>query len=230
MPLRGKVGDRNKAGQIEIRHASFKNPFRIELGEALPTVSGGGAIYEEVTRPEQQALSLYTGTGLLRVDVPVIFDGWPDEGVWDDVRRVMNLCQGEGTTRSPDFVVVGPIPYSGERFVMEQPEWGDRVVSKNGDLVRQWLTLKLVEWVDPNRLRPHKVGQKNRGGGHNKNGGTTAPPRTVTVHDHETLLQIAANIYGDSTVAKAIGRLNGIRDIRKPLKQGTKITLPKGYP
>jgi nucleoid-associated protein YgaU len=207
-------------GMIHIRGKTFDFKHLLN-GEA--TVTGGTATWEETARPEQRALTVYAGTELLKLDVPILIDGFPDEGIKQDVQRLIDLSRGDGIDRPPDFTASGPIPNSGDRFVMELPEWGESVRSRQGDLTRQYLTLKLIEFVDPDRIRPHKIGRKH---GNRGNGGTTAPPSQITVKDHETLLQIAARIYGDSSRARDIGQVNGIRDIRKQLKAGQKLVLP----
>jgi nucleoid-associated protein YgaU len=206
-----------EGGMIRIRGKTFDFSHLL-AGEA--TVTGGTATWEATARPEQRALTVYAGTELFKLDVPILIDGWPDEGIGWEVQRLIDLSRGDGIDRPPDFRADGPIPNAGGRYVMELPEWGEAIRSKKGDLVRQYLTLKLVEFVDPDRLRPHKIGGK-KGGNH---GGK---PNQVVVKDHETLLQVAARVYGDSSRAREIGKLNDIRDIRKPLQQGRKLTLPR---
>ena len=178
------------------------------------TLTGGTATWEETARPEQRALTVYAGTELAKLDVPILLDGWPDEGVEHEVRQIIDLSRGDGIDRPASFRAFGPMPLNGGTFVMELPEWGEGIRSRHGDLVRQHLTLKLIEWINPDRLRSHKIGHKK------------AKPGHILVKDHETLLQISARVFGDTDHARDIGKLNGVRDIRKPLKPGTELTIP----
>ena len=214
----------------EIRLRGKKFEFSVPLGDGPVVPTAGGARIEEVTRPERPGLTVYEGDDLIRVDVPVFWNGWPKRDISAHRDQVLNLCEGRNGNPPPDFTASGPMPYSGMRFMMAGlPEWGEeRSVRINNQirLVRQKLTLKLVQFEDPDaiRFRRDKGPQAWRGSA--KSGGTSAPPHKIVTREGETLLQIAADVFGDPSRAKDIGKLNDIRDVRKKLPAGKTIVLP----
>jgi hypothetical protein len=209
--------------EIVLDGREFK--FSVPLGSEPASLVGGSPTWEEVARPSRTALTNYTGQTLLKVDVPVLLDGWPSVGhprfrsVQDDVDQILRLCRSREANRPPDFTASGPIPYSGTRFVMELPDWGDGLRADEGtgirgELVRQALVLHLTQFIDPDTLRFRRKGAYMR-----RKGGT------ITLKEGETLLEVSARIYGDTSWAKELALVNGIKDVRKKLPAGTKITL-----
>lgn len=203
----------------EVRLHGNEFDLTAPLGLTPATISGGSPNWEEVNRPSRTALTNYTGQTLLRIDVPTLFDGWPDRPVEDEIEQILRLCRSREGQRPPDFTATGPIPYSGSRFVMELPDWGDGLRADlgtgiRGALVRQELTLHLIQFIDPETIRFRRKGayQRKRGG-------------VITLAKDETLLQVSARIYGDTSWARELAAVNGIRDVRKKLPAGTKITL-----
>jgi hypothetical protein len=202
--------------------------FYLLLGGGNPTVSGGGATYEEQPRPGRSALTVYTGDALVKLDVPILLEGWRERrDVMPTVEKILSIASG-GTkpgTPPPDFKATGPFPYSGMRFQMELPEygegWGRSGNGPSGTLHRLAMTLKLVQFEDPDTLDVRKRRYHAAVGDASVAGGNV----TVT-KGGESLLHVSNRVYGDTTHAKEIGDLNGIRDIRKPLKAGTKLNLP----
>lgn len=220
---------RNPRAYVRIRGNGFD--FKCYLGNGRAKIVGGGAEYEAQRRPQSDAATLFTGNGLLMVDIPVLFDGWGPPGDRNDigprVDQIYNLCFGQGRNPPPNFVASGPFPGSGERFQMSLPEELDDprpIVGPNGTLFRQALVLKLIEYNDPTAIK-YKTKRKKTLGQSN-NGGTSAPPSSIKLKRPESLQQVAAAVYGNPDMADEIGRLNGIRDIRKKLPTGTRLKLP----
>jgi hypothetical protein len=207
--------------EIILRGKGFRIVVPLGDGAAMPTA--GGPNVEELARPEKPALTQVSGQVLKRVDVPVFWDGWRQRrNVWPDVMQVVGLCL---ELPLPDFTVEGPVPFSGERFLMEWPEWVRLDKSAGGAVLQAELVLKLVEFNDPNAIHERRKGHGGKGGG--ANGGTTAPA-TITLKQPETLIEVAAHFMGDPGKAQAIGKLNGIHDIKKKLDKGTRLKLPGG--
>lgn len=222
---------RNPKAYIRIKGRGFD--FSCYLGNGRAKIVAGGAEYEAQKRPNADAATLFTGNGLLMVDVPVLFDGWGPPGKRNDigphVDQVMALAFGKGKRPPPSFIATGPLPGSGGRFKMALPEELDDPkpqVGPEGTLYRQALLLHLVEYNDPGAIGWKTVPVL----GKSRNGGTTAPPNSVKLTQSETLLQVAARVYGDPSAADEIGRANGIKDLRKKLKAGTRLKLPAGWP
>lgn len=225
---------RNPKAYIRIKGNGFD--FSCFLGNGRPTPTGGGAEYEAQRRPQSDAATLFVGNGLLTMDVPVLFDGWGSPGDRRDIGpridQVLALTRGVGRRPPPNFVATFPGPFSGSRFQMLMPEYvtdePKPIIGSGGAVFRQALVLKLIEFNDPTsakyRARPsHAIP-------HSHNGGVTAPPFSIVLKHPETLLEVAAEVYGDASAASAIGDVNGIRDVRKKLKAGTRLKLPKSFP
>jgi hypothetical protein len=195
--------------------------FSLRLGEGAPTVTDGGANWEEVDRPERLSVTDYIGDKLTRISVPVLLDGYVDNrSVQGEVDAVRSLTRGDDSGgRPPSFTILGPIPYSGMRCVMEYPEEGEAMRTGDGVLVRQELTLKLVEFVDPDSIVVQTAGPASG----SKAGAKKKKKKTITTGAGQTLISIAKKQPG---TAKQIGQLNGIRDIRKKLPTGTVLRLP----
>jgi hypothetical protein len=191
------------------------------LGDGPAKLVGGGATFAETPRPERTSITDFTGNPLIRIDVPIFFDGFrQDRSIEGHINQVLGLTRGDDDgTPPPDFTARGPIPYSGLRYVMELPDWGDGDLNRRGEIVRQALTLHLVQWVDPaSRVVDRR---KRMGISQAKSLG-----RVITLGHAETLIQIAGRFLHDPSRAPEIGALNGIRDVRKRLPAGTKVRLP----
>lgn len=219
---------RNDKAYIRIRGNGFD--FRCYLGNGRAKITGGGAEYEALRRPQSDAATVFQGNALLTMDVPVLFDGWGPPGKRNDigphVDQILGLCRGAGRNPPPNFIASGPFPYSGSRFQMALPEFVEDdprpIVGEGGTLFRQALILKLIEYNDPTAIRYKTVASS----GKSRNGGTTAPPSSLVLKHPESLLQVATAIFGNPGEATLIGLVNGIKDIRKKLPVGTRLKLP----
>lgn len=225
--------------EIELRGRNFT--LAIPLGSEPPIVIGGGARFEELTRPEETSLTVFEGNDPIRLDVPVLLDGWPHGGrplrsVRPEVERILKLCEGREGNRPPWFKVQGPIPYAGRKFVMAgTPTWGPTLRKEsNGHFVwaRQPLTLHLTQFEDPDTLRFRRRPRRQTGSPSISDNEPVsqhvdaAVPLWVHATEGDTLVKISAAVFGDPSKAKAIGKANGIRDVRRKLPAGTKIKIP----
>jgi hypothetical protein len=197
---------------IEFKGKGFK--LKIPLGDGPITPTAGGPEIEELKRPGRPNITRNENQALLRLDVPVFFDGLPkNEAQNVAVKRVVDLAM-ELPLR--DFTAFGPFLWSGGRFVMDWPEWGKQWYPRRYELMQAELTLKLVEFNASGDLKPQ------RGSGGPKKHGL----ETVILYKPMNLIEIAALYEGDAGRAKALGKANGIHDIKKKLPQGTHIKLP----
>ena len=215
----------NPKAYIRIRGRSFD--FRCYLGNGRPRVTGGGAEYEAQRRPQADAATIFTGNGLLTVDVPVLFDGWGAPGERHDVGpridQVTNLCFGRDRRPPPNFIATYPGTGSGERFQMSMPEELDEpkpIVDADGTVFRQALMLKLVQYNDPTDIafmRRHgsRVASKKQEGN----------LTSIVLKQPMSLLEVAARYLNGPEDAADLGRLNDVKDLRKKLPVGTRIKL-----
>jgi hypothetical protein len=211
-----------------IRLRGRKFDFTVPLGSGRVTPTDGGAEFEDGKRPQQTPLSVYDGEKALKLDVPVLLDGYPNRDQDPKLDQIEALCFGKDGNRPPDFTATGPFRFSGRRFVMDSlPEYGEGNGSPDGRIatVRQALTLKLREFEDADVIKPRRTrGRRGRGNG---DGGTLAPA-TITLGHEMTLVQVAARFLEDASRAKEVGKLNGVRDVRKKLPAGRSLKLPGG--
>lgn len=214
---------RNPKAYIRIRGRSFD--FRCYLGNGRPRIVGGGAEYEGQRRPSADSATIFTGNGLLAVDVPVLFDGWGPPGDRQDVGphidQIYNLCFGRDRKPPPNFIAIFPGPGSGGRFQMSLPEELDEprpIVGKGGTVFRQAMILKLIEYNDPTAIdfiRRGPVASKKR----------ETDLTSIVLKQSMNLLEVAAKYLNGAEDAKALGELNNIKDLRKKLPVGTRIRL-----
>jgi hypothetical protein len=218
----------------EIRFQGKGFDFTVPLGEGQVRPSDGGARIEGVQRPGRSSLTQFEGVDLVRLEIPAFWDGWPRRPIQDHIDRIASLAFARAGKLAV-FKCSGPMPFSGWRFQMDGlPEWLDDPEpqrSPGGALVRQALMIHVVEFNDPdpidiNRNTPSHEGGVGIGRGQQLGGIGPGVPLTITLSSSLTLQQIAAQVLHDVSLAKKIGDLNGIRDVRLRLPVGSTIKLP----
>lgn len=202
--------------EIRIEADGFK--MRLDIGDGPAKLKDGFGGYTAVDRPDDVALTEWTGQGPIRIDVPVRLDRYAEgQSVEADFYRVLSLGRRRrNPSRRPrPFRVTGPIPFSGERFVLEStPETSDEIRGPQGELQRIHMVLPLMEYV-----RSDQVEISRKGVGKNR----------YKVRKGDTLRSIAKKVYDDVAWARLIGRENGIRDVRRELKPGRILRLPATF-
>ena len=138
--------------------------------------------------------------------------------------QLVELAQPEGKRRPPAALrVYGkavPRFLNGELWHISGITWGEPMFNpRNGQLVRQSLSLALVE---ANHGTPYKVkkAKKKKGGGGGK-------AEHYTVKRGDTLQKIAAKFYGSANKWERIAKANDIKNPRKLHDYiGEKIKIP----
>lgn len=204
--------------EARVRITYEKVHIEARLGAEVAQITDGYGGWEEVGRSSDLSLTRWAGQAPLRMTVPLFLDGFGEsQSVQRDLDKVLRLGRSkDGDEAPPVFRLSGPVPFSGQRWVMEStPEMGDAFRAKDGRLVRQALTLSLMEYVRPDRIKI----KRRRG-------------KTYTTKRGDTLVSIAKKLRPHDTnaeslkYAKELGKLNKIRDIRKRLDAGIKLRLP----
>lgn len=190
----------------------------LQLGADAPTLDDLGPSIEEIERIERKPITHWQAPGIVRMKVPVLLDGLADDA---DQQPVLDQIRAIATTDDePDpLTATGAIPLVNRQWWLESVAEAESNRNAAGVLVRQALTLGLVEPVSADVLPAAVKPNAGRGGGRGGGG-------TYTTKKGDTLRKIAAHLYGDPSFAKLIGDLNGIRDTRKELAPGRVLRLP----
>lgn len=181
--------------------------IEVNMGDGPATPTAGFAGWEVISRVRRKGMTGYVGVPPFQQDVPVFLDGYADgESVEQHLAQLLSL--GDDAV----FWADGPIWRPRQHYVFgEEPEFGETIRAQDGTLVRQALTLKLMEYVPADVSGPRKKGNPKR------TGGTEFPGNTYTVaQGGETLHEVAARLYGDWHEWRAIGKRN---DIANPLRK-----------
>lgn len=199
---------------MELLHIVCSDPnvdLKVQMGDGPATPSAGLASWEVVERVEGKGITDQIGAPPFQQDVPVFLDGYAKG---NSVQRQLKELESLGGEDPAVFRAFGPIHRSGIRYVYGgEPDYGEAIRDNDGTLLRQRLTLKLMEFVDPDVIRRRKKHRDRMGIGQ-------AKALTYTVRAGDTLQKIAAALYGDWKEWKSLGAKNGIRDPYKKLEPG----------
>lgn len=217
--------------------------LRVKLGDGASKISDETSGWTTIDRPGNVAMTEWVGGQPRKTTLPLFLDG-VDEGksVAHDLNQLHKLVRTpDGDNRPPTFQVLGPIPFSGRRFVVESIEYGDDVIRGDAGgpdaqkLLRQDLVLNLMQYVPGDDLTFHKRKKKHHhgdgnghgnGDGHGHGDGGGGGRHSARAGD---TAQRVANRYADTDrteYAKAIAELNDLRGIRTLIPPGTSLLLP----
>lgn len=195
-----------------------EHKFTLGAGAAQISDESGG--WEEVERPGDVNMTIWRSAHPLRMTIPILLDGWVKG---ENQRSKVQLLHGlvrtdEGDRRPPVFKIYGNIPFRRHAWVMESIEYQDdppTLYARSGALLRQALNLNVIQFVPGQDV---KIRKRGKGRFHRVR------------HNGETCLSIAKAEFDHHIHqrAKQIARLNDIRSIRKKLKKGRLIKLPRG--
>jgi hypothetical protein len=197
--------------------------FWVDMGDGPATLTGGLGGWQTVERIDDVALTDWVGQGPLTQDIPVMLDGYPDESVERDLKNILAL--GRDTEGPPPvFEIDGPIYFPEAHWVLPDGgialDPGSTIRSDNGTILRQALTLSVLEYVPPDEVRLRgKKRHKDRFG--------VADNRALTVvtKPGDNLAKIAAREFGDWRKWTLIGPKNSIADPHRILPAGRVIRL-----
>lgn len=188
-------------------------------GAIVPSLGYGG--HPIGARPKKKALTVWEGRQPFQMEVPVILDlgGELVEGLRATLDRMAISVNGQ---QPPPVKIVSnkgrlPIPADISETAdwwIEDLKWGEELRrASDGELVRQEVTVTLLERIDDALLRttPKTV--------------STHRSRSYTVKSGDTLHTIAARLFGDASLWRELGQLNHIRSDGQ-LKAGMVLHLP----
>lgn len=195
--------------------------FSVLIGNGPVMISDGYGGWTAVARPQNKPLTRWDGAGPLTLQIPLLFDRVRQkERLEDGINRVLDLGRAGGGTQEPQpFKVTGSFLHSGKRFVMAgSPEISNIERGDGGKLMRLEMTITVMEYVRPDRIKFRKLAKKKR---------------KVKAKKGDTINKIASRIFRGKPKrviqqkAKAMAKLNDVRDRSKKLKQGRIIKVPK---
>lgn len=187
--------------------------LKLNMGDGPATPTAGLAGYETVPRVRRKAMTAFSGLEPFSQDVPVMLDGFREGRSIE--RQLEKLEEFGGPTK---FHAYGPIHRAGDVYVFgEDPEYGEAIRDEDGTLLRQRLTLKLMEFVSAD------VAGKRRS--RERTGVGPGRPLTYTTVGGDTAAKVAHKLYHDWTRWKEFGPKNGIKDPHRVLAAGRNLVL-----
>jgi LysM domain len=196
------------------------------LKDADPAVvTGGYGGWQVVQRPKRRGLTQWMGRDPIRMEVPVLFDGFAKQDSQEvEISKLSRMALPHGDEPPVVDVDGHGIPNPGpEHWVIEDLTWGKNVeweFSSDGVMsrLRQDCVVKLLEYVDETRTAFSRLVNNQPGAG--------IWPKHYTFKKGDTLAKIASKFYKNSKKWKKIADANGIRD-PKSIKPGRVLVIPK---
>jgi hypothetical protein len=223
---RGKSRKRPHGAHVRLLGRHFN--IKLKMGDGPAKIGNETSGWTTVDRPKDVAMTVWTSSQPLKISVPILLDGWHrQESINAKLTRLHDIVRDpKGDRRPPTFIALGPIPFSGHRFVLEQIEYGDEVLrgevgTKHAQkLLRQDFTLYLMQYVPGDHIKfKHRKKRHHHHHRHKPKAGDTS-------------LRVANELYGDDEdesvedIAREIAQLNGVRGIRTKLNPDRVLRLP----
>lgn len=214
--------------KVRITSAALPHDIVTFMAEEQPQLSDGLGGWATVARPDNVAMTDWNGNEPYRMRLALMLDDFMEQrkqNVSRDFRSILKLGRTKNRdAQPPRFRVYGKaLPINGRRWVLENVEWGERIVRPGGRTVRQAVVLQMVEYIRPDDIEIRR--KRKRKGKRGKSGDNEKRTRHYTVKKDDTLAKIAAKFYGDWQKWTKIAKANGIKNPRK-LKVGTKLRIP----
>jgi hypothetical protein len=187
-----------------------KTDLVVPMGDGPATPTAGASDWEVIDRVEGKGITDRGSVPPFQQNVPIFLDGYAKgNSVQRQLDALINL-------RGAVFRVEGPVHKPNLRYVFGgEPDFGEVIRDDDCTLLRQRLTLPLMEYVPPDVLR-----RPNRRAGIGQ-----AQALTYTVKAGDTLARVAHKLLGDWKRWREIGDKNGIRDPFALLKPGRVLKL-----
>lgn len=214
-----------RPGYVAFNCSELDLYFACQLNTQGGQPQSGGPRYDESAILLRTAVAEYTGHDLMRMSVSILLDGYPDFSIVDSIGLFDDLAAyRQDLRRPPRFDIKGDVPYRFNwEWVMDgYAEWDsdpEPIRNREGDLVRQPLTINLLQ-VEPNVvLRNSVMRSRKSGSGKRKKG-----PYTVKAGQND-FGDVAKAVFDDRNRGPEIARLNGLPVFHK-LKRGQKLRIP----
>jgi len=195
------------------------------MGDGPATPTAGAAGWEVASRTGgRRSITTRGSAPPFQQDVPIVLDGYRKER---SVQRQLEQILSLGAEDAEPFRAYGPIHRDGRLFVFGgEPDFDEQIRDDNegNNLIRVRMTLKLMEYVRPDRVKERKRRRKRRKGNGPIAAGV-AVGGTYTTSKGDTLQSIAANLFLDWKRWKEIGDKNGLTDPNRKLPAGKVLKI-----
>ena len=203
----------------------FRSPhlyFAAKLGDGPILVTDGFGGWSEVPRPKNIPISRWVGPGALKLKIPLLFDRVKErQSIEWMVRTIFDLGrEGGGDEEPPVFRLEGSAMFLDRRWVLlETPETTNILRNRDGKLLRQEMTITVMEYVPSDQLDFRRLPKKK-------------VARRIEAKKGDTINKIAQRLFKKKgkkkmrELAKEMAKLNKIRDRNKVLKEGRTIKVP----
>lgn len=227
-----------------ITFQSYQPAYRVtcRLGDGSPTVTGGYAGWSDVTRPRRRALTEWTGSVPMTIDIPILFDDFrAGKSIEDDVKRLEHMAGwgliGPAPLEPPllSFNSAGVVPHdqingSTHDWFIDNIQWGDADRNSLGHRTRQAATVTVKQFVEDDTLSDRSAAERSKiAKALKKKKGHVPKKKLYIVTEADVkkggLRHIAAMKLGKRSRWREIAKLNKIRDPKK-IHKGQHLIMP----
>jgi phage tail protein X len=187
-------------------------------GNDPPSVVDGLGGWEVQDRPRRTGVTTWKGRNPYRMDVPILFNGWPYTSVEKDIAALMDMATGSDLTPPPAVTIDGVVPIRGIKWVIDGIDFGtstDVIVATIDGVsgrLRQDAVVHFLQYQPEVRVNILTT--------------NPLPNRYVTKKD-DTLKTVARLMYGNANLWTSIRDANsGYSDPNQKLKAGINLVIP----
>src|SRR4051812_1893738 len=221
------------------------------MADERPDITQGYGGWDEVARPRRSPLTTFRGSPAFHLTLPLLLDGWrTNTPVERDISALEQMGRPTAADGEPPRLKIdargSALPGQGRTWVIDTITWGEALMNQNGDRLRQFFTLALIEYVADIHLQEQAPAQRRRAKAKTvktargaakkrvtakrsptakKRAGTLAVVGSSDWGQGEDLVSIAARELGDASRWVEIAQLNGLRDPRA-ISPGQVLRLP----
>jgi hypothetical protein len=191
--------------------------LRLPLGQGPAVLGFATDGWETVSRPGARAITRWTGVSPNSLEIPFLLDGYADRrSIQAERDRLLVLARPKGNGPPPVLKLSGPVDHRGLRWVIVEIAWGASIRHPSRGLLRQAGTVRLMQYVRPDRVRVRRLPRM------------TSQWGPVDARKGDTWRKLAARHLSDAARWKEIARLNGNKPATatRELKAGRRVRLP----
>jgi len=101
--------------------------IRVLRDSTPPSLSAGGARWSVVEVPRRVSFTQWQGRDPFQLDVPILFNGYPDKSIENDCRKLTTMFLSPEFEEPPKITIDGALPISDRRWVIQGITWGSNV-------------------------------------------------------------------------------------------------------